>query len=648
MARPGMRDLVTRPNWTYGDNAPPAAPAAPTGPSTALVDPKRPNFTMGDSPTSTAPRQAYDAEMPKPSMAQRMRSFAANVDASGAAQRAAAGQRFGAATGALRAVGDGYRDFTGAASQAVRSVANLPGAKVLLGGAGLAGAAAEGLNTVEAAQRGDTPEALRSGMNTLAGAATLVGGAPGAALGTAYGAGSLVGAGIDKGLQVADEKLGTGIRDKIGGYVNRWTNAFGGGVDPTATARADEFLASKPGAQPAAAAASGADDPTMPPILRASIEAEAQRNRPSFSDARFEANRPGPSTPTGNASGTFRYGNGSTGTGTVSSLSTIGVDGYQRQLANIRSLGSPDSTVGQGAGGIGFTPGGATGDRTGAVRSLMRSGLSARQADASLRADAQREQDGQIASMRETTARAGNSQALQIASMNNETSRANNIDSNNTSRANNEFSGAVSMRGQDSQLEANRASNALAAAQARRDQDNRVFERRRQATEDFDKWAGSVFVRQEGDKQVPDAAKVADFNNVAQQSLGNMITRLNQTGKAENIAKAEKLRNEGLAALDPEDRALLKTLYDRRDRFVQSRGIGPFSASGPVSNDLFDFGIAGRDNGLLQDRFKLAGGQEVPVNDLRYTEPANAILPDLMKTPTTALGPTMRERQEIR
>ena len=42
-----------------------------------------------------------------------------------------------------------------------------------------------------------------------------------------------------------------------------------------------------------------------------------------------------------------------TGRGTVNSIGTIGVEGYQQQLANIRGLGTPDSTVGQGPAGIG-------------------------------------------------------------------------------------------------------------------------------------------------------------------------------------------------------------------------------------------------------------------------------------------------------
>jgi hypothetical protein len=44
----------------------------------------------------------------------------------------------------------------------------------------------------------------------------------------------------------------------------------------------------------------------------------------------------------------------------------------------------------------------------------------------------------------------------------------------------------------------------------------------------------------------------------------------------------------------------------------------------------------------------MRGGQSIPENDLRYTAPANAVLPDWFKTPTTALGPTPQELARMR
>lgn len=176
-----------------------------------------------------------------------------------------------------------------------------------------------------------------------------------------------------------------------------------------------------------------------------------------------------------------------------------------------------------------------------------------------------------------------------------------------------------------------------------------LFNQREAGQKSFNDWAETVHTtRDDKGNTVVDKNKVADFTNAATQTLGNMITRLKQTGDPAAIKKAEQLESQGLGALDHEDRSLLKTLYDRRERFAQTRGVGPLSGSGPVSNDLFDYHITGQEGGLLQKRLRLAGGQTIPEKDLAYTEPANAILPDWFKTPTTALGPTLQERKGLR
>jgi hypothetical protein len=175
-----------------------------------------------------------------------------------------------------------------------------------------------------------------------------------------------------------------------------------------------------------------------------------------------------------------------------------------------------------------------------------------------------------------------------------------------------------------------------------------LFNERESAQKNYNDWAEKQFTTTDKDgKQVPDRQKAADFTNVAQQTIGNLITRLQQRGDPSSLQKAQELQSKGLGALDSQDLATLRTLYDRRERFQQTRGVGPFSGSGPVSNDLFDYQINGTDNGLAQKRFTMAGGQSIGQNDLRYNEPANAILPDWFKTPTTALGPTLQEQQEL-
>lgn len=116
----------------------------------------------------------------------------------------------------------------------------------------------------------------------------------------------------------------------------------------------------------------------------------------------------------------------------VSTVGSIGVNGYLRQLDNIRGLGTPDSTVGQGAGGIG---GGRVGDslreKTDAGRTPA--GLSARQAANLQQQEAALAQQKEIAGMQIASQNQGQNQGLRIAEMNNTTSRENNA---NTVRAN--------------------------------------------------------------------------------------------------------------------------------------------------------------------------------------------------------------------
>jgi hypothetical protein len=227
-------------------------------------------------------------------------------------------------------------------------------------------------------------------------------------------------------------------------------------------------------------------------------------------------------------------------------------------------------------------------------------------------------------------------------------------------RENNALNRDVTMRGQDITREGQYLTMAQAQAAARRAQANtdREFDRnvrnddfsqQSAAQADHNKWVETTFTTRDADgKTVPDAQKIGDFNNAAQATIGTLVARLRQSGDPAAAAKAEKLAQRGLAGLDAEDRALLKTLYDRRERFVQTRGVGPFSSSGAVSNNLYDFALTGRTDGLVQNTVQMAGGQSMPEKHIRFTEPGNTILPDWFKTPTTALGPTPQEQARMR
>lgn len=227
-------------------------------------------------------------------------------------------------------------------------------------------------------------------------------------------------------------------------------------------------------------------------------------------------------------------------------------------------------------------------------------------------------------------------------------------------RENNAATIAATMRGQDITQQGNlisaagqRARMQYDMAKDQRDYSRNVanddFTQQSTAQADHNKWVESTFVTRDAEgKTVPDAQKIGDFNNAAQASIGALVAQLRQSNDPTAAAKAERLARRGLAGLDAEDRALLKALYDRRERHMQARGKSPFAGSGPLSNNLMDYALTGRTEGLVQNTVQMRGGQSIPENDLRYTEPANAILPDWFKTPTTALGPTPQEQRRMR
>lgn len=179
------------------------------------------------------------------------------------------------------------------------------------------------------------------------------------------------------------------------------------------------------------------------------------------------------------------------------------------------------------------------------------------------------------------------------------------------------------------------------------------FDQREKGQKSFDDWAGSLFMTKNKDgMDVPDAGKKSEFIRTSSVALGSLIAQLQQKGDPASLARADELSKRGLGALDAEDKAMLKTLFDRRERFLATRGNRIEStfgaAEGPVSDDLTQYAFTGDASGLIQSRLRMAGGQTIGDNDLRYTDPANAILPDWMKTPTTNLGPTAREREALK
>lgn len=266
---------------------------------------------------------------------------------------------------------------------------------------------------------------------------------------------------------------------------------------------------------------------------------------------------------------------------------------------------------------------------------------------------------GQLSGDIENTARA--SARNEVEQGMNETNNATAQRGQDTQRAIAEGNNAVSLRGQDVQAGIARIQGRMAqmkddrqyqldVAKFGEERARTMFGQRQDARNNFNEWAKSAFVTRDKDgKAIPDEAKVADFNTAVNATLGNMITRLQQAGDAASVQKAERLQQLGIAALDEQDKQTLKQLFDRRNRVTEARGLIPGTATANRSDDLFDYAITGADAGLVQKRFKMAGGGSIGVNDLRYADgPANYVLPDLFKAPTSTLGPTLEEQAALK
>lgn len=279
-------------------------------------------------------------------------------------------------------------------------------------------------------------------------------------------------------------------------------------------------------------------------------------SRPAFSDARMTAQTPalmngvgssGPyakAPPTGNAPGTFRYADGSTGKGTVSAMETIGVDGYNRQLANIRGLGGPiDSTVGQGAGGIG---GGTFGFRPASAEapSLDTRGMSQRQV-AGLRM--QQAELGERARVADINAGAQRYSADVGAA----TSRyGTDVGASTTIRGQN-IGADTARQGQALTFEANKAANRLGTFNALREQANAdrthnagradaAFTQGQQAIKDLHQQvAGWIPPTMQDGKAVPDTQTAARYATAMQSVVGRMgrtMKDMDESDKARIVA----------------------------------------------------------------------------------------------------------------
>ena len=146
---------------------------------------------------------------------------------------------------------------------------------------------------------------------------------------------------------------------------------------------------------------------------------------------------------------------------------------------------------------------------------------------------------------------------------------------------------------------------------------------------------------------VPDHSKIAEFRTALDTTIPQMVKKLQEVGTPAALAKANDLIKHKAGALEPGDFADLHQLFDLRARAEQAKGMGPNQGSFKYSDNLFDYRQR-RQGGVEQrtfggNRVVMENGTSLSANDLAYRDgPANAILPDFLKTRSNDLTRGLR------
>lgn len=166
------------------------------------------------------------------------------------------------------------------------------------------------------------------------------------------------------------------------------------------------------------------------------------------------------------------------------------------------------------------------------------------------------------------------------------------------------------------------------------EQDKTANDERERAEKGFTDQLGKMFTtRDDKGNVVPDAARVGDAAAKIKEEIGARLQDLQAVPKdSPHYAEAQRLSSQlsgkGLAALDDSDKAQLMSQLAIRDRVKQTHGMMPGSSKF-VDSRLGGYEAAGTDSHLLgSDSVNLRNGGNVRMNDLRYVDPANSLLPD--------------------
>lgn len=173
---------------------------------------------------------------------------------------------------------------------------------------------------------------------------------------------------------------------------------------------------------------------------------------------------------------------------------------------------------------------------------------------------------------------------------------------------------------------------------AKREQEN--FTQREQATKDLNGEHEAMFTTTDKDgKTVVDKARAAKYTMGMQTFLGNRQNELQQlvdSGKAtpEDVTSLNQIKAKGLGALDSEDRARLRSQLALGERAQQTSGLtGGWSVA---SSNPGDYAVVGRKQNLFgSDTLVTKNGSTVRENDVKYDEPGNTLLPNILKHKTS-------------
>lgn len=209
-------------------------------------------------------------------------------------------------------------------------------------------------------------------------------------------------------------------------------------------------------------------------------------------------------------------------------------------------------------------------------------------------------------------------------------------------RANNESRERIERMQAESQAASRAAQSAREDVKMRQDSENHVT-----------KQLESIFVKQDKDnKTIPDLDKIADFKRHIAPTIASDIKKLesippNNPAYRAAQARAAKLRSAGQVDVNDPQFAKYIAAYNLKQRLKDSSGMLYGKGTYRDSDDLNDFmNPTVRENAFGQKRYVFANGAELPVNDAAYQEgPANLILPDVFKTPTSVFKPALGIRQ---